>query len=168
MHHDHPQLVKDQYWDEVFPQELPYTLAAEPFRDVEPQSSTANINVKPQAQGIVANPSSVKIDGLQSQADINSGITFTAKPSSSNLAKKDSQASIATPVGSIVRNNSVTNVLKRLFSKEEKSGDKGEQETIELIQPTQIDAKPTIGSTKIVNQVIPEVVFFITCFLIQN
>lgn len=94
MHHDHPQLVRDQYWEEVFPQELPYTLAAEPYRDEQPQPSTANINVKPQAQGISTNPSSVKIDGMQSSNDINSAITFTAKPSSANLMKKGSQASL--------------------------------------------------------------------------
>lgn len=29
MHHEHPELDRDQYWDEVFPQELPYTLAFE-------------------------------------------------------------------------------------------------------------------------------------------
>lgn len=108
MHHDHPQLVKDQYWEEVFPQELPYTLAAEPFRDEQPQPSTTNISVKPQAQGIVANPSSVKIDGLQSSNDINSAITFTAKPSSANLMKKDSGgslmgASTTTIVGTCLR-----------------------------------------------------------------
>lgn len=26
MHHEHPELIKDQYWDEVFPTELPYTV----------------------------------------------------------------------------------------------------------------------------------------------
>lgn len=94
MHHEHPELVKDQYWDEVFPPELPYTLAAEPFREHHPEPSTANINVKPQAQGIVTNPSSVKIDGLQSCNDVNSAIMFTAKPSSGNLQKRGSQTSM--------------------------------------------------------------------------
>lgn len=26
MHHEHPELIKDQYWDEIFPTELPYTV----------------------------------------------------------------------------------------------------------------------------------------------
>jgi len=26
MHHDHPELIKDQYWDDVFPMELPHTV----------------------------------------------------------------------------------------------------------------------------------------------
>lgn len=96
MHHEHPELVRDQYWDEVFPQELPYTLASEPFREEHPQPSTANINVKPLGATITTHPSSIKIDGLQSYNDINSAITFTAKPSSVNLSKRGSQNSIAT------------------------------------------------------------------------
>lgn len=55
MHHDHPELVRDQYWDEVFPQELPYTAAAaaaESMRNTHPLPSTANIAVKPQEQGL--------------------------------------------------------------------------------------------------------------------
>ena len=33
MHHEHPELVRDQYWDDVLPSELPYTLASQQFRD---------------------------------------------------------------------------------------------------------------------------------------
>lgn len=47
MHHEHPELLRDQYWDEVFPTELPYTVAAEQYRDEIPESSTANIEVHP-------------------------------------------------------------------------------------------------------------------------
>lgn len=31
MHHEHPELIRDQYWDEVFPSELPYTIATGSF-----------------------------------------------------------------------------------------------------------------------------------------
>lgn len=31
MHNEHPQLIKDQYWDDV-EFNLPYTVASEPFR----------------------------------------------------------------------------------------------------------------------------------------
>ena len=34
MHAEHPELVKDQFWDEGIPDELPYTIAAEEFRQV--------------------------------------------------------------------------------------------------------------------------------------
>lgn len=44
MHHEHPELIRDQYWDEVFPTELPYTVAAGE-RERHPEPSTANIAV---------------------------------------------------------------------------------------------------------------------------
>lgn len=47
MHHEHPELLRDQYWDEVFPVELPYTVAAEQYREEIPEPSTANIEVHP-------------------------------------------------------------------------------------------------------------------------
>lgn len=50
MHSEHPELIQDLYWDEVFPQELPYTIAAEQFRREPPQGSTANIEVSEQEQ----------------------------------------------------------------------------------------------------------------------
>lgn len=50
MHSEHPELIQDLYWDEVFPQELPYTIASEQFRREPPQGSTANIEVSEQDQ----------------------------------------------------------------------------------------------------------------------
>jgi len=63
MHHEHPELIKDQYWDEVFPAELPYTVAAEQFREEHPQPSTANIEVPKSAAEYIL-PSSVKSDDM--------------------------------------------------------------------------------------------------------
>lgn len=55
----------DQYWDEVFPAELPYTVASEPFREAHPEPSTAQINVKQaDAEMIPVVPSSVKVDEM--------------------------------------------------------------------------------------------------------
>ncbi|XP_066974343.1 bestrophin homolog 24-like isoform X1 [Macrobrachium rosenbergii] len=45
MHSEHPELIQDKYWDEIFPTELPYTIAAEQFRIEPPQGSTANLEV---------------------------------------------------------------------------------------------------------------------------
>ena len=67
MHHEHPELIKDQYWDEVFPAELPYTVAAEQFREEHPQPSTANIEVPKSAAEYVI-PSSMKIDEMGDHA----------------------------------------------------------------------------------------------------
>lgn len=63
MHHEHPELVRDQYWDEVFPSELPYTLASEPFREEHPLPSTANIAVKEDDN--VFSPSSMRMSDVQ-------------------------------------------------------------------------------------------------------
>jgi len=63
MHHDHPELLKDQYWDEVFPNELPYTIAAERFRENHPEPSTAKIEV-PKNAGMPSTMSSVRIDEM--------------------------------------------------------------------------------------------------------
>lgn len=45
MHHEHPELIKDQYWDSMVPTELPYTEETEAFREQHPQPSTANIEL---------------------------------------------------------------------------------------------------------------------------
>lgn len=100
MHHQHPELVRDQYWDEIFPQELPYTLASEPFREQHPLPSTANIAVKNNESELFI-PSSLKADEKLDDAqydDIHSAINFTAKPGS----LRRSGSSRASNIGSSV------------------------------------------------------------------
>ncbi len=46
MHEMHPELLKDQYWEQVVPAELPYNVASEQFRRTEPQGSTASMKIK--------------------------------------------------------------------------------------------------------------------------
>ena len=46
MHAEHPELVKDAFWDEGVPEELPYTLAAEEFRAEPWQGSAAEVKWK--------------------------------------------------------------------------------------------------------------------------
>lgn len=46
MHEEHPELLKDQYWDEVVPKELPYTVASEHYRRNEPKGSAEFYKVK--------------------------------------------------------------------------------------------------------------------------
>lgn len=44
MHHEHPELIKDPYWDTITPaDDLPYT--EENLREQHPQPSTANIDI---------------------------------------------------------------------------------------------------------------------------
>lgn len=65
MHHDHPELIKDQYWDNVLPPELPYTVAAQNIRDNVPMMSTDKVEVsKANAEIIPAVPSSVKVNDM--------------------------------------------------------------------------------------------------------
>ncbi|KAL6438055.1 hypothetical protein ACFW04_004366 [Cataglyphis niger] len=146
MHHDHPELIRDQYWDEIFPMELPYTAAAQPFREEHPQHSTANIQLSAAQQEL--QPSSVKIEDLAPDDqkfhsdiadDAASGIHFTATgkisrngtESTERLVRSTSRVSNrernisggSTPSnlgGSLTRINSVTSVLKRFFSKEDR------------------------------------------------
>lgn len=64
MHHEHPELIKDQYWDTIFPTQLPYTVETEPFRESHPQPSTANIEVPKQSAFLTGLSSSAKVDEM--------------------------------------------------------------------------------------------------------
>ncbi|KAL4717580.1 hypothetical protein ACJJTC_000729 [Scirpophaga incertulas] len=46
MHEEHPELLKDQYWEEVVPKDLPYTVASEHYRRHEPPCSADRYKVK--------------------------------------------------------------------------------------------------------------------------
>lgn len=46
MHEEHPELLKDQYWEEVVPKDLPYTVASEQYRREEPKGSAEHYKVK--------------------------------------------------------------------------------------------------------------------------
>lgn len=54
MHEEHPELLKDQYWDEVVPKELPYTVASEHYRREEPKGSAEQYKLKT-TDGLYAN-----------------------------------------------------------------------------------------------------------------
>ncbi|XP_041986293.1 bestrophin-2 isoform X4 [Aricia agestis] len=46
MHEEHPELLKDQYWEDVVPKDLPYTVASEHYRRHEPPCSADHYKVK--------------------------------------------------------------------------------------------------------------------------
>ncbi|XP_058119466.1 bestrophin-4-like [Anopheles ziemanni] len=139
MHHEHPELLKDQYWDEISPIELPHTVASAEIREEPPQPSTADIVVKKrEAEVIPVVPTAIRIDemvGNKNQAveynfpdksnddemdDNVSGIHFNAtdKPM---YRGGSSAASLGSVVGTMSRVNTVTSALKRFFSKDESS-----------------------------------------------
>lgn len=65
MHHEHPELIKDQYWDTIFPVQLPYTQETEAFREQHPLPSTANIEVPKQTSSLLNGfSSSAKVDEM--------------------------------------------------------------------------------------------------------
>ncbi|XP_064545899.1 bestrophin-2 isoform X4 [Drosophila montana] len=114
MHHDHPELLKDQYWDEVFPNELPYTIAAERFRENHPEPSTAKIDV-PKNAAMTSGMSSVRIDEMGDDA---SGIHFSAGNGKSRLGL-GSSPSLVSVSGTLSRVNTVASALKRFLSRDD-------------------------------------------------
>ncbi|XP_075160613.1 bestrophin 2 isoform X2 [Haematobia irritans] len=46
MHEEHPELLRDQYWECVVPKDLPYTVASEHYRKDEPKGSAENYKIK--------------------------------------------------------------------------------------------------------------------------
>lgn len=54
MHEEHPELLKDQYWEEVVPKDLPYTVASEHYRKEEPKGSAEHYKIK-EADAVYAN-----------------------------------------------------------------------------------------------------------------
>lgn len=147
MHQAHPELVKDQYWDEVFPQQLPYTQSN--ARESHPLPSTANISLHPNIESDLIGPSSLKMDELP----LDGGpITFSAKP---RRGPSQSSLGMGTTVPDsrpVSRVNSVANMLKRLISREDKPKS---EETQEL---TQVQVRNPGGSVKkLASEVIEEV-----------
>uniref|UniRef100_A0A1L8DF58 Bestrophin homolog n=1 Tax=Nyssomyia neivai TaxID=330878 RepID=A0A1L8DF58_9DIPT len=165
MHHEHPELMRDQYWDEVFPTELPYTVGAEQFREEHPQPSTANMDIpKAAAEVIPVVPSKVKVDEMIFD-DNASGIHFTAgrRQDPSHGSTTSMQSSVG---GSMKRVNTVASALKRFFSKEDgRSNQNVESATGARIPPspsgTSLSGSQKVpippGSVRIADQVIEEV-----------
>ncbi|KAL9894667.1 bestrophin 1 isoform 1-T3 [Glossina fuscipes fuscipes] len=137
MHHEHPELIKDQYWDEVFPNELPYTAASERFREEHPEPSTAKIEVSETA-AMPTTLSHVRIDDMvgsaepkstvqsvnykfpdnmqEEEADDASGIHFVA---GNSKVRPGSSPSLVSLSGTMSRVNTVASVFKRILSRED-------------------------------------------------
>ncbi|XP_063908747.1 bestrophin-4-like [Zophobas morio] len=149
MHHDHPELVRDQYWDEVLPQQLPTTGIT--TRENQPLPSTANIQVHPKVESDLIGPSSLsKAEELNLMNDMQSGpIMFSAKP-----GRGSSQTSMGNSVPDsrpMSRTGSVASMFKRLLSREEKPKAEDSQEL------TQVNVKNPGSAKKLTTEVIEEV-----------
>ncbi|XP_044254540.1 bestrophin-4 isoform X1 [Tribolium madens] len=88
MHHEHPELIKDHYWDQVLPEELPYTPETEQYREMHPLPSTANLMSK-------------------HEDDLIGGSSYRIYASSNNLRKRSN--SVVSLLRKIVRSDSTSN-----------------------------------------------------------
>lgn len=68
MHEEHPELLKDQYWEEVVPKDLPYTVASEHYRRHEPPCSADHYKVKAE-EAVYANLQSHRKSHDETYAD---------------------------------------------------------------------------------------------------
>ena len=127
MHAEHPELVKDQFWDEGVPDELPYTIAAEEFRGQEWLGSTAEVEVPEEQSEFVyldkideedneeEETLEIDDDGIDHIKDIEKGdLIKPTKPL--NIAKANSKLksvrdSISSNMSNIRRNDSATSIL---------------------------------------------------------
>ncbi|CAK1554200.1 unnamed protein product [Leptosia nina] len=71
MHEEHPELLKDQYWEEVVPKDLPYTVASEHYRRHEPPCSADHYKVKAE-DSLYANVQSPRKSNDETYADYES------------------------------------------------------------------------------------------------
>ncbi|XP_050437665.1 bestrophin-4-like [Adelges cooleyi] len=138
MHHEHPELIRDQYWDQVFPTELPYTVAAGE-REHHPEPSTANIAVS-EADAEYSLPPKCCDDGNNGDDDdANSGIHFIAsggsykrsnshlrgRPVSSHSSHDHQNQNNQSVASSLNRVGSVTSILKNLFKRSNQNTGEG-------------------------------------------
>lgn len=66
MHNEHPELLRDQYWDEM-PQELPHTIASQAFRTSPHMGSTAHLAMTAYEKDIF--PSSSQLHKLDEESE---------------------------------------------------------------------------------------------------
>lgn len=112
MHHEHPELLKDQYWDEIFPTELPHTVASAEIREEPPQPSTADIVVKKrEAEVIPVVPTAVRIDEMVGKQNQPVEYNFPANPNDDEVSKRVRLRVLTMPVRS--RTRSVPVVFNR-------------------------------------------------------
>ncbi|CAG7705189.1 unnamed protein product [Allacma fusca] len=164
MHHDHPELMKDQWWGDDLPPELPYTVASEQYRHDPPVSSTAKIKVSQDDGEIVSPPSVVRIDDMSECGDVGRRVSltpskrssFTRRERTASVRSTASQSTLAESVsGKLSRAASITSVFKRMFSRD--------RDRENLNSPLATDGRlpEFIGSTtnmhrKVFEDVIPE------------
>ncbi|XP_059486400.1 bestrophin-4-like [Neocloeon triangulifer] len=177
MHHEHPELLRDQYWDEVFPAELPYTVAAEQYRDNIPEASTANIEIK-DSDALISSSVPRTDENFMNRLASGESIRTPKRALSRQASARERQlsgrssASSSTlnesnhgsqPAMSMPRVASITNVLRRMFSRDRESNlgssvgtESGSRVDMFHSNQSLHTRGGTAGTTAITDQVIPE------------
>jgi len=124
MHAEHPELVKDQFWDEGIPDELPYTLAAEECRPSEPWlGSTADVIVSAE-QGEFVHMDKIEEDvDSESDNELKQVMIDDVKPTgpvnikNGNLISRGSVSTLQDSMGDRRESGtSMLTMLKRVFT----------------------------------------------------
>ncbi|KAG5672779.1 hypothetical protein PVAND_002873 [Polypedilum vanderplanki] len=92
IHNSHPELIKDQYWDSILVQDLPYTVASMGNRENPPEPSTANVEVKKGGAEIVTAPSVAK--NMDDMVGKNTATTNYEFPDNDNDSDKEKMLKI--------------------------------------------------------------------------
>lgn len=139
MHQEHPEMVKDQYWDEVFPAELPYTVASKQYQSGPPLGSADNVEVSlEQAEFMplltVPEETQDDMDDLNDiDLDVESGDKGARRETHPMKIITRQKTSSSGSINTIsysgsrgIRKSSVLNMLTRMFRREESKGDLAE------------------------------------------
>eukprot|EP00090_Calanus_glacialis_P044726 TRINITY_DN8008_c0_g1_i1.p1 TRINITY_DN8008_c0_g1~~TRINITY_DN8008_c0_g1_i1.p1 ORF type:complete len:608 (-),score=142.19 TRINITY_DN8008_c0_g1_i1:105-1838(-) len=123
MHAEHPELVKDQFWDEGIPDELPYTLASEECRPSEPWlGSTADVIVSAE-QGEFIHMDKIEEDvDSESDNELKQVMVEDVKPTdpvrikNGNLISRGSVSTLQDSIGDRRESgSSMLTMLKKVF-----------------------------------------------------
>lgn len=125
MHQEHPEMLKDQYWDEVFPAELPYTAATKQYQTGPPQHSAEPVRVASNEAEFLPlevihddDPSSDILEPHQQDDTNPMKIRRRTRCHSSNASETSRSASYSGG-----KRNSVLNMLSRIFHPQGNSKD---------------------------------------------
>jgi len=132
MHAEHPDLIRDQYWDDVLPDELPHTVASQALGNNSPyMGSTAHIAIPAQQTEIFGSvtPQLHKLDEVSEASTIldddipsdggESGITIKEQKPKRRLKRQTSVQSEATNSFRVSRKPSIISVFQRVFNNKE-------------------------------------------------
>ncbi|XP_076349140.1 uncharacterized protein LOC143246392 isoform X1 [Tachypleus tridentatus] len=116
MHQEHPELIKDQYWDEVMPPDLPYTVASRHFYSEPPQGSAASIIVPPDEAEFLPPVEEEEKDTTELETKLN--IPYSLPVKRLHGSRPLSFGSRSTLMGSSYRRNAPWSMLNKMLGRD--------------------------------------------------